>query len=83
MVLNVLVHIYNIYFGFDMNEREKEKLASAGKRTTDLSLDNPIQHPLHYRNITLFRSRPRILHITEDYTQDSQEVYKLQLTINN
>ena len=31
-----------------MNEREKKKLASAVKRTTDLSLDNPSQHPLHY-----------------------------------
>ena len=63
--------------------REKKKLASAGKQTTDLSLDNPSQRPLHYRDITLFRSRPRILHMTEDYTQGSQKVYKLQLTINN
>ena len=32
-----------------MNEREieREKLASAGKRTTDISLSNPSQHPLH------------------------------------
>ena len=37
----------NVYFGFDMNKREKKKLASAGKRATDLSLDNPSQHPLH------------------------------------
>ena len=30
-----------------MNEREQKKLASAGKRTTDISLDNPSQHPLY------------------------------------
>ena len=30
-----------------MKER-KTKLACAGNRTTDLSLANPSQHPLHY-----------------------------------
>ena len=48
-----------------MKEREKE-IASAGKRTTDLSLVNPSQHN---HDMTLIRAKPRINHMAGDYAR--------------